>query len=262
MQDEFEEEPAVILGSTVRSQTMADSSLRIVIDVSPADMQAAFRLFGSPGTGVALARMMDSVMVEHERPKADGDNHPRKDKVDKTWGQEARTLFQSSFFRNPDVWRAIGTDKEYLEWVKRQPSAISGEFSEHHDTGEQYCIPAHVRRVEHGAGTSIKPPYAAIPLTNSEHQQTHNHGDTSLRPDEWWDKTRIKYVHQWCWETAKTQITSDISGHHLPFESFGMIPPILVEGWAMQRKIERHLPNVYKGHVNGETEIHPEANDS
>ena len=242
-EDMYSEEPAAIMGSTVRSQTMADSSLRIVVDVSPMDMQAAFRLFGSPGTAVALARMTNEVAVEHERPKADPDRKP--------YGQEAMALYQSSFFRRAYVWEAIGTDTEYLEWVKHRASAKSGEFSEYHDNGEKYCIPAHVRRVEHGSGTAIKPPYSAIPLTNQEHHLAHSSGDSSIEDEDWWDKTRIKYVHLWCWETAKKQIQLENPGSE--YNSFGTIPPKLVEGWAMRRNIHQYLPNVYKGHVNAES---------
>lgn len=258
MNDEFgtgfnvdEEPPAAFLGSSSGARTMADGTLRVTIDFTPADALGAFTAFGAPGSAVAAARVFDEVAVEHGRPKAV-----------KEWGQEAKALWKSSFFRTLAVWEAIGTDAEYLEWVKRQPSAISGDFSEYHDDGEAYCMPAHIRRVELGSGTAVKPPYAAIPLTNEEHQRSHQHGDTNLRPDEWWDKMRIKYLHAWCWETAKIQINEENSGHHLPFESFGMIPPKIVEGWAMRRNIQRFLPNLYKGHVNGEAEVHQEADDS
>lgn len=43
--------------STVRLQTMADGTLRLVVDFEPTQAQAAFRLFGAPGTPVALARI-------------------------------------------------------------------------------------------------------------------------------------------------------------------------------------------------------------
>ena len=48
---------AAIEATTVRAQTMADGTLRLTIDVQPADAQAAFRMFGSPGTGMAAARL-------------------------------------------------------------------------------------------------------------------------------------------------------------------------------------------------------------
>lgn len=44
-----------IAASTVRCQTMADGTLRLVLDVEPAHAQAAFALFGRPGQPAALA---------------------------------------------------------------------------------------------------------------------------------------------------------------------------------------------------------------
>lgn len=51
------EEQSVIEGSSVRVQTTSDGTLRILIDIEPRDAQTAFRLFGSPGTAVALAAL-------------------------------------------------------------------------------------------------------------------------------------------------------------------------------------------------------------
>lgn len=48
---------AAIEASAVRCQTMADGTLRLVVDIEPRHAQAAFRLFGSPGTAVALAAL-------------------------------------------------------------------------------------------------------------------------------------------------------------------------------------------------------------
>lgn len=53
----MDEEQSVIEGSTVRVQTTSDGTLRIQIDIEPRDAQKAFRLFGSPGTAVALAAL-------------------------------------------------------------------------------------------------------------------------------------------------------------------------------------------------------------
>lgn len=47
----------VIEASAVRVQTMADGTLRLVVDIQPTNAQSAFRMFGSPGTPVALARL-------------------------------------------------------------------------------------------------------------------------------------------------------------------------------------------------------------
>lgn len=246
-----EEEPLAYMGSSSGAKTMADGTLRIAIDIAPSDAIGAFAAFGIPGSPVALARIMNDVAVEHERPK--------NDSLEETnYGQEAKALYQSSFFRTPEVWEAIGTDKEYLEWVKHQASAKSGDFSEWHDHhGDKFCVAAHVRHIEHGSGTGIKPPYSAIPLTSPEHNLSHQKGDGAVGSREWWDKMRIKYVHAWCWETAKQQIQAENPGKE--FTSFGLIPPLYVEGWATRRDILRHLPALYKGNINAESETSSEA---
>jgi hypothetical protein len=49
-----------IQGATARISTLADGTLRLTVDIEPRDAQAAFRLFGSPGTAVALAALTTS----------------------------------------------------------------------------------------------------------------------------------------------------------------------------------------------------------
>ena len=231
-----EEKPAAFLGSSTGARTMADGTLRVQIDISPADAIGAFSAFGAPGSPVALARIQNEAALDADR-----------EKVEKPWGAEAQALYKSSFFRTPDVWKAIGTDEEYLDWVRQQPSAKSGAKHYDPDTGKSGCVAAHVRRVEHGSGTAIKPPFSAIPLTWHEHQESHQRGDSIIGNEAWWEKMRIKYVHLWCWETAKIQIQNE--NPDIECSSFSGTPPILVEGWAMRLGIHHHLPGVYKGHV-------------
>ena len=48
-----------IAAAAMRVRTMADGSLRIEVEVSPMDAQAAFALFGKPGTQMGLAALKD-----------------------------------------------------------------------------------------------------------------------------------------------------------------------------------------------------------
>ena len=48
---------SAIEASTVRIATMADSTLRLTLDIEPRFAQAAFQLFGLAGTPVALAAL-------------------------------------------------------------------------------------------------------------------------------------------------------------------------------------------------------------
>jgi len=236
-----EDELLAIMGSTARAQTMADSSLRLTIDISPKDMQTAFTMFGTPGTAVALAVIKNEVAVEHDRPKAD---------LKTEYGEYARSLKLSDFFRTPAVWKAVGKDAWYLEWVKRQPSALSGEYSEFHDDGGEYCIPAHVRRIEHGSGTAIKPPYSAIPLTKMEHDKAHQEGDSAIGTEEWWQKERINYVSTWCWVELKAT---------LDWESWADMPPLVLVDWCSENGLLNYLPSVYRSYISAESEAGGES---
>ena len=232
-----DEQPQVILGSSSKTSTLADGTLRIQVDISPRDAIAAFTLFGAPGSAVALARIKDEVAVAHEQPTTEG--------LKTEWGEYARTLKLSDFFRSPAVWKAIGTDYDYLLWVKQQPSALSGDFDYYDNTGDKWCVAAHVRRVEHGSGTGIKPPYSAIPLTKAEHDLAHMKGDSEIGSEEWWAKQRIKYVSDWCWETLKAELN---------YESWAEIPPSVLVQWAKVNDLLKYLPNLYRSYVNAESE--------
>jgi len=222
-----EEELPAIMGTSSKASTMADGSLRLQIDIMPADAQQAFRMFGTPSSAIALARLTDEVAVEQERP-----GKPQKG----PYGEWARELVQSGFFRTPKVWEAIGTDRLFLGWIRQQKSAYSKEYSEIHDDGVGYCVPAHIRKVQHGSGTGIKPPYCAIPLTQSEHDLTHSKGDIALGDELWWDKQRIKYVSQWAYEQLKLRMRE---------KSYTDISPQRLLNWAKANGVSDQLPMRY-----------------
>ena len=91
------------------------------------------------------------------------------------------------------------SDKNYREWIQRQPSCISGEYSEYVD-GEGRCIAAHVRRAKN-SGIGMKPEFSCVPLTDAEHRLQHQHGETYLAPKAWWDEQveiyRQRYEETW-----------------------------------------------------------------
>ena len=59
---------SAIEGATVNLRTMADGTLRITIDVEPGSAQAAFALFGAPGTPVALAALKVGHALKSDAP--------------------------------------------------------------------------------------------------------------------------------------------------------------------------------------------------
>lgn len=85
-------------------------------------------------------------------------------------------------------------EKEYTAWIQRQPSCISGQFSEWIN-GEGRCIAAHVRRVKWGSGIAHKPALAILPMTQREHLLQHQHGESFFHPPEWFEEKVFYYLH-------------------------------------------------------------------
>lgn len=92
--------------------------------------------------------------------------------------------------------RAKGTDKEFREWVRRQPSCVSGRFSEYLENGEGRCIAAHVRRAGE-SGIAHKGEYACVPLTHAEHLLQHQKGESALGGKDFFDQQRVRYLMLW-----------------------------------------------------------------
>lgn len=92
--------------------------------------------------------------------------------------------------------RARGAEMDYIQWLHKWPSCLSGTYSEWHE-GQGFSEACHVRHVFAGAGTGIKPEYWAVPLTGDEHRLTHSKGDSVFYPPEWWDQQAAKYLCMW-----------------------------------------------------------------
>lgn len=211
------------LEATRRSyQELADGTLRVKIDVEPADKALFLRMFPDPGAPMAIAALKGLP----DRPAAPTVHY----------GAEAKLLRLSGFCRAPAVWRAAGTDDAFRAWIQRKPSWHSGKFSEYVE-GEGRCIAAHVRRVADGAGTGHKPDYACVPLTDAEHKTQHAHGETALAPQAEWDKARIQYVEDWCWDAIKTALGK---------ASMADVPPAELLAWAQKRDVANYLPECYR----------------
>ena len=218
---------SVIAATTRQVKTMADGTLRISLDVEPGDAADAFALFGSPGVAAAIARLTDDASRGRLAQRAIDQDTGR-------YGAQARILFQSSFFRSPVVWRAVGTDDEFLAWLRTQPCAKTGQQSSESDP----VVAAHVRRVSEGAGMGIKPPYCAIPLLDSLHRLQHQKGESAVAVREWWESQRIVHVHRWAWEALKSK---------LGFESWRDVPPETMIAWARAHDLANLLPYEYLG---------------
>lgn len=99
------------------------------------------------------------------------------------------------------------SDKAYRDWISRQPSCISGEFSEYVN-GEGRNPACHVRRAS-TSGTAYKAKYSCVPMTTEEHNFQHAHGETAClvryaklnlttpEAKQWFDNQVVKYREMW-----------------------------------------------------------------
>jgi hypothetical protein len=76
---------------------------------------------------------------------------------------------------DPHKRRIIKLDEEYREWIQRQRSCVSHQFSEYVN-GEGRCAAAHVRRAGI-AGVAYKPLFSAVALKQKEHDLQHQKGE-------------------------------------------------------------------------------------
>ena len=93
---------SAIAASFVRAQTMADGTLRLIVDVEPRDAVAAFGLFGQPGTAMALAALKPEFQVNDEaKPEESGELKG---------GALARLA--GMWCESPDFWAWLETDPQ------------------------------------------------------------------------------------------------------------------------------------------------------
>src|SRR6185312_5446276 len=212
---------AAITGQTNTYRALADGRIRITIDIDQEHRVAVAQAFGEVGLPVAIARL-----------NAQTDREQRLASNAKTlYGDQARELKLSGFFRIPNVWQAIGTDEEFLAWLRTRDCAFKNLFVCDGD-----IVAAHVRRVANGAGTGIKPKVSAISMCSGHHMLQHNKGESALGGKEIFDRKRIEAVEQWAWDTLKSK---------LGYESFAEMPPIALTSWANERDLVKHLPACY-----------------
>lgn len=198
---------------------MPDGTRRVYIDVGAEDIADFDRLFLVTDVAVALAPLW--------RTAEEGADY----------GQFARQLRLSPFFRTRCVWRAIGTDGSYLTWLRQQEVCKAKQAL----ISTRFCsgpvVAAHVRRIANGAGAGIKPEYSAISLCWDHHELQHAKGERAIGGKDWCDRKRVEQLQQWGWETLKGQ---------LGYESFKYVAPTELRAWAEKKGVAKHLPIAYQ----------------
>lgn len=205
----------------------ADGSLAVRIVIAPTDKQAFMRLLPDVDLPIFIAR-------ETQESAQKG----LQQETIQTYGKFAEELrLHSSWMGNPEVWRHLGTDDDYLEWCRKQKCAHCSRAPEWEMDTLVLNEAAHVRRVANGAGTAIKPPYSAITLCSGCHRNQHQHGEDAIGGKVKVDRIRLDSVKHWAWERQRA-----IFG----VESMREVAPVVVLTWAQHRGIDRHLPRSYR----------------
>lgn len=163
-------------------------------------------------------------------------------------GAYYQALYQSGFFNNPVLWRWAGMDGDYQEWVRNQPSCVSGkqDWYRGRDGNVGKCEYAHVRRVANGAGTGIKPEYSGVPLTHHEHSLQHQQGEKALLEaygiqfddaQAWFDKQAVKYRTNWI---------KSVIYEYFEVSSLKEIEPSEFAEWSKEIGVFNALPSMFK----------------
>lgn len=160
------------------------------------------------------------------------------------YGDYAAKLYKCGFFLNETVCEVLGTDDEFLAWIRTQPSCIDDD---------EYNIEAcHVRRAAN-SGIGIKPKYSAVPLTHEQHALQHQSGELSALiragrsaggdnqltgAKDWFWKQRCHYVQEWGKIRLKEIFNED---------SLADIPPDEIHIWAAENDLLKYLPRATSG---------------
>lgn len=121
------DQPAAVSGSTHTLRTRVDGSLSITIEIEPTHAQAAFAMFGTPGTPVALARITPEAALQAGQQAQAKQGEEGKQKSPWAWGNVYVDLFRLGWFNNPRVAEAFGIAMETTTPQERE-SAIKNSL--------------------------------------------------------------------------------------------------------------------------------------
>lgn len=128
-----------ILASSVSVRTLSDGTLRLSVDIEPADAQAAFALFGKPGSPIGLARITNAAATAHDRARTtetpSGTSAGHEDKP----APAASAASPSAADRKPlSIASRVALtcrDPEFHEFLRTAPSGFAMEWTRPHNYG-------------------------------------------------------------------------------------------------------------------------------
>ena len=213
-------------------QTKQGPVYRISFEVEPELWQ---RFMEADTKGMVLAAKMmvteDGQFIEPDPETSVSAVVTLPEPPERLYGQQAKTLRLSGFFRTPAVWVAVGGDVSYQRWCHKQKcwacsrppgGAVPIEY-------------AHVRRARN-SGTGYKPKFSGLPLCKACHRAQHNQGESVLGDKDLIDKAVIEHLERWAWVSFKEMVG---------YESMAEVPPEKVCRWAKKHGIDQYLPGVY-----------------
>jgi hypothetical protein len=215
---------SAVTGTRKQIKEMADGTVRVAIDIDPEFKKTFMTEFGEIDTKVVIALMVpEHRMIQQESQQSND-------------GKFYQTLHKVGFFIVPAVCQAVGTDDQFLDWMRKHPRSATGKLA----GGESGpIVPAHVRRVANGSGTGVKPPFSAIPLTDQEHRLQHQKGESAVHTDgkEWFDKKRVQYLTEW----VKSRLYE-----HFNIESLTELPAADFIAWAKFNNLMNYIPQAWR----------------
>lgn len=221
-----------LVGTTRNLRTLSDGTVRIQVDVEPSEALAAMQFFGSPNTPIAMACLNAEAISEHQQIN----------EIEREAGMMANSLHRVGFFKNREVAKVIGPDKDFLVWVRKQPCVVTGATTD--------IEAAHVRRVAAGAGTGIKPEYNAIALHRDVHRAQHALGELGclqkfLPQTLWAEETARDFFNKHAdrtresWVKNRLYIRFDVESlKEINFKEFAQ--------WASENNLQEHLSQIVR----------------
>jgi hypothetical protein len=207
---------AAIAGMLMSYRTLADGGLRITVDLPTTESEHFHSLFKEVHCQVAVAPMLP-VELATQQPE--------------DYGQYAKALRLSVFFGIKEVWQAVGSDEQFLAFVRTLKCiARSGPC-------DGPIQAAHVWRIADGFGKGVKGPYAAVPLCAGHHRLQHNNGEDAVGGRAYMEKMGYEVRVRWIW----AEIKDDIG-----VASMRDADPAKVLAWCQRKGIDRYLPAAFK----------------
>lgn len=223
---------SAVQATVSKFMSLADGTLRLQVDIHQTDTAAALSLLCEVGRTVAVAALADSDAGELES-EPERQQEYLENECDNNAGKLMAALYRGGWFHAPKVLAALGKDAMFLQWCRRQPRCWACDGAPLEDNP---IVAAHYRKVAAGAGTSIKPPYSAIPLCKFCHDKQHQHGYSVISPAPWWEEKVAKARHEWGHQRMRDIFETD---------TMTAVPAKYVVEWALEHELNHLIPAEY-----------------